>query len=286
MVAAGAEPGPVAPRRAARRAGRAGRVAASACLVAFGAVFLLPMLWLILASVDGRASWSVELPNWTLANFKEAFADNGGALLNSVYISVFATCLATVCATLAAYSLSRRRIPWKGPLLLAVLFLSGIPLSIVIIPVFQIFSSLGWLSLWPAGLFLAVTLLPLEIYLIKNFIDAVPRELEEAAVIERASTWHILRRVVLPLSFPGIAAASIIGFVMAWGSFIVPLVLISSPSEFPASLTIYGYVGASYVRFGEIAAFSVVYSIPVVILYAASSRFLSGGFLLAGGIRG
>jgi multiple sugar transport system permease protein len=272
--------------RTSTAAYRRGRRSATVILVAFGVVFTLPLLWLILASLDSQASWSVEIPHWTLGNFQQALAQNGGALVNSAILSVFSTVLATVCATLAAYALSRRRIPWKGPLLLTVLFLSGIPLSIAIIPVFEIYSTIGWLSILPAGLFLTVTMLPLETYLIKNFIDAVPRELEEAARIEQANTLQVLRRVVLPLSLPGILAASIIGFVMAWGSFIVPLVLITAPSQFPASLTIFGYVGASYVRFGQVAAFSVIYSLPVLVLYGGSARFLSGGFLLAGGVRG
>lgn len=262
------------------------RASANMLLAFIGLLFVLPMLWLVLASFDTEATWSVEIPHFTLQNFAGAFAENAFSLWNSVILSVVATAVATVVATLAAYALSRRRIPWRGPLLLGVLFLAAIPLSILIIPIYELFATVGWLSILPCALFLAVTSLPFEIYLIKNFIDAVPIDLEEAARIERASTLQLLVRVVLPLALPGIAAAAIFGFVNSWGSFLVPLVLISSPNEYPGPVAIFGYIGAAHVEYGNIAAFSLIYSIPVVVLYAVSSRLFSGGFVLAGAVRG
>jgi multiple sugar transport system permease protein len=253
----------------------------------FGVLFLLPMLWLVLASIDSNASWSVEIPHLTGSNFAAALSgSNLQSIINSIVMAGVSTAIATLAGSLAAYALSRRRIPWKGPLLLAVLFLSGVPLAILVIPVFQMFSSINWLSLLPCSLFLAVTSLPFEIYLIKNFIDAVPRDLEEAARMERASTFHILTRVVGPLALPGIGAAAIYGFVTAWGSFLVPLVLITDPTQQPGSIAIFGYIGNAYVRYGDIAAFSLIYAVPIFLLYALSSRLFRGGFVLSGAVRG
>jgi multiple sugar transport system permease protein len=253
----------------------------------FGVLFLLPMLWLVLASLDSNASWSVEVPHLTGANFGAALSGSDlQSIINSIVMAGVSTAIATVCGALAAYALSRRRIPWKGPLLLAVLFLSGVPLAILVIPVFQMFSAVNWLSLLPCSLFLAVTSLPFEIYLIKNFIDAVPRDLEEAARMERASTFHILTRVVGPLALPGIGAAAIYGFVTAWGSFLVPLVLITDPTQQPGSIAIFGFIGNAYVRYGDIAAFSLIYAVPIFLLYALSSRLFRGGFVLSGAVRG
>jgi multiple sugar transport system permease protein len=262
------------------------RVAANLLLGLFGVLFALPMLWLVLASLDSQATWSIEIPQFTLKNFTSAFSENGYSLYNSLVLGVVSTVIATGAGTLGAYALSRKRIPWKGPLLLGVLFLSGFPLSILIIPIYQMFATVGWLSLLPCALFLSITSLPFEIYLIKNFIDAVPEDLEEAARVERASTLQVLLRVVLPLSLPGIGAAAIYGFVNSWGSFLVPLVLIGSPSDYPGPIAIFGYIGAAHVEYGNIAAFSLIYALPVVLLYAASSRLFSGGFVLAGAVRG
>jgi multiple sugar transport system permease protein len=268
------------PSRTARRLG-------NGLLAMIGILFALPMLWLLAASVDSQASWSIELPHLTWANFQAATApDKLHSLWNSFVLSGIATLVSTAASALAAYALSRRRIPWKGPLLLVVLFLSGVPMSILIVPIYQMFATENWLSILPTAVFLGVTAMPFEIWLIKNFMDAIPYDLEEAARIERASTWHILTRVVGPLALPGIGAGAIYAFVNAWGSFVVPLVLISDPTQQPGPIAIFGFIGAANVRYGDIAAFSLLYSVPVFILYAIMSRLFTGGFTLGGALKG
>ena len=156
----------------------------------------------------------------------------------------------------------------------------------MVIPVYEIFSRFNYLTILPTAIFLSVTSLPFEIYLMKNFIDAVPRDLEEAARIESASTFQVLRRVVVPLAMPGIAAASIFGFVNAWGSFVVPLILISPADQQPAPIAIYTFLTVPKPEYGNIAAYSLVFCVPVFILYAISSRLFREGFVLGGGVKG
>jgi multiple sugar transport system permease protein len=252
-----------------------------------GVLFLAPMLWLFLASFDKNASWGIEWPHFSLINFKHVLT---GSLLhslwNSVVLAVISTAIASVAGVFAAYSLSRRRIPFKGPLLLFIIFSSGVPLAILVIPVYEIFSKFGFLSILPTAVFLSVTSLPFEVYLMKNFIDAVPSDLEEAARMERASTFQVLRRVVIPLALPGIAAAAIFGFVNAWGSFVVPLILISPQNQQPAPIAIYTFLTLPKAQFGNIAAYSLIFCIPVFILYTVSSRLFREGFVLGGGVKG
>lgn len=256
-------------------------------LSGFGIVFIVPMLWLLLASIDRNASWGLEWPHFSLVNFRHVLT---GSLLhslwNSVVLAVVSTAIASTTGVFAAYSLSRRRIPFKGGLLLFILFSSGVPLAIMVIPVYEMFSRFGYLSLFPTAIFLTVTSLPFEIYLMKNFIDAVPRDVEEAARIEGASTFQILRRVVVPLAMPGIAAASIFGFVNAWGSFVVPLILISPANQQPAPIAIYTFLTVPKPEYGNIAAYSLIFCVPVFILYALSSRLFREGFVLGGGVKG
>lgn len=268
------------PSRAARRTG-------NGLLALAGILFALPMLWLLAASLDSRASWSIEWPHFTLANFRAATGSGQlHSLWNSFILSAVATIVSTAASSLAAYALSRRRIPWKGPMLLIVLFLSGVPMSILIVPIYQMFATENWLSILPTAIFLGVTAMPFEIWLIKNFMDAIPYDLEEAARIERASTWQILTRIVGPLALPGIGAGAIYAFVNAWGSFVVPLVLITDPNQQPGPIAIYGFIGAANVRYGDIAAFSLLYSVPVFVLYVIMSRLFTGGFTLGGAIKG
>jgi multiple sugar transport system permease protein len=249
-------------------------------------LFALPLLWLVLASVDKHASWSIAIPHFTLSNFGSSLADGrGSSLVASLELAAIATVVGTVTGTLAAYAFSRRHIPWKGPALLFVLLLSAVPINVIIIPVYQIFSQAGWLSLIPTAIFLGITGLPFEIWMIKNFIDAVPTELEEAARVENVGTLRIIGRIVVPLAAPGIGAAAIYGFVNAWGAFLIPLVLISNTAQQPAAITVYSFISAAEVNYGGIAAFSILYSLPVLGLYLIMGRWFRGGFVLGGALK-
>lgn len=256
-------------------------------LGALGVLFLAPMLWLLLASVDSKATYGVEWPHFSLVNFHHVLTgDLFHALWNSVVLAVVSTAIASVAGVFAAYSLSRRRIPFKQSLLLFIIFSSGVPLAIMVIPVYEIFSRFGMLTILPTAIFLSVTSLPFEIYLMKNFIDAVPVDLEEAARMEHASTFQVLRLVIVPLALPGIAAAAIFGFVNAWGSFIVPLILISPANQQPAPIALYTFLTLPKAQFGNMAAYSLIFCVPVFILYAVSSRLFREGFVLGGGVKG
>lgn len=263
------------------------RVISNLTLLILGIFFLAPLVWLILASVDGQATQSLQWPHLSLSNFTSAASSADLlALKNSVLISTIATAVATVPATMAGYVFSRRHIPFKGPLLLGIIMLAGVPMSILIVPIYQVFAGHNWLSLLPAAIFLGVTSLPFELWIIKNFIDAVPTDLEESARLEKAGTRQILLRIVVPLALPGIGAAAIFGFINAWGNFLVPLVLISDPSQQPSPVAMYGFFGAGVIRWGGIASYSIMYAIPVLILYLVLSRIFRGGFVLSGAIRG
>lgn len=262
-------------------------VIANGLLAFIGLVFLAPLLWLLLASIDERASWALSWPKPTLQHFANVTrGDYLRSLLNTLYMSLIATLVSTIAGALGGYALSRRNIPLRDELMVTVLFLTGIPIAIVIVPVFQVFANYGLLSLVPTGVFLGATSLPFALWLIKTAIDAVPRELEEAALVERASLMQIIIHVTLPVAFPGIVAAAIFSFINAWGAFLVPLVLISDAGQVPGPIMIYGLIGAASVRYGDIAAFSIIYSLPVIALYMLCARFFTGGFVMSGAVKG
>ncbi len=251
-----------------------------------GLFFLLPMLWIVLASVDAEATQQLKLPVLTWQQFKIALEpDNLQALVNSAIISLIATAVATVPSTIAAYSFSRHRIPGKQAILLSIVFLSGVPISILIVPIYQLFQWADCLSLVPTGVFLGVTAMPFEIYVIKNAIDAIPIDLEEAARIEQAGIVRILLRVVAPLCLPGVMAAAIYGFINTWGNFLPPLVLISDVAQQPSPVAIFSLMTNNVINYGAIAAYSLVYSVPVIVLYLAASRLFRGGFALSGAVK-
>jgi multiple sugar transport system permease protein len=263
------------------------KIASSLTLCIVGLIFALPLLWILAASFDSQATFSIEWPHWTLRNFEAAYQlDHFHSFVNSFLLSGIATVSSTVLAFLAGYALSRTQLPFKRSMLIAMLFLTGIPVTILIIPVYELFAELGWLSIVPTAIFLGATSLPFQVYIIKNAVDAVPRELEDAAVMERASTYRILQDVILPLALPGVGAAAIFGFVSAWGNFLIPYVLLPNASQQPAQIEIYSAVSSVGIQYGLTAAYALVYALPVILLYALLARLFRGGSITTGALQG
>jgi multiple sugar transport system permease protein len=259
-------------------------------MVIIGIAFLLPLLWLILASLNPQADDTLSLPHsFSILNYHLAIrAGAGAAIRNSLYIAGVSTIIATAVSTMAGFMLARRRIRFKGAFLVLILFLTGLPVTLLLIPTYQIFVNLSWLnSKFYTSVVLASMSVPFTIWLMKNFIGQVPGEFEEAAAIEGASELHILFRIVIPLVIPGILVSAILAFINSWGAFLIPLVLDANPSDTPGAVGIYQFMSANgQVQFGQLAAYSVLFSVPVIILYLISSRWLSGGFSFAGGVKG
>lgn len=275
-------------RRSDRR-GRKHRAIANSILALLGISFLAPMVWLIDAAFSTHASSALSAPSFTFANFSKTISEGaGGAIGNSLYLGIVSTVIATVVSMLAAYSLSRHRVPLKAFFLLGVLFLSALPFQLLLIPIYEMYVHLGWLdSPFYTSVALAANSVPFAIWLLKNFIDQVPREFEEAAAIEGASSVRILWKVVVPLTMPGILVASILTFINAWGAFLLPLVIDTNPADTPAAIGIYSNILAdAQIQFGPLAAYAILFSIPVILLYLVCTRWLNGGFAFAGGVKG
>jgi len=258
-------------------------------LALVGIAFILPLLWLIDAAFNSNATQAMSVPSLTLGNFRSAIsAGAGGAIKNSLYLAVVSTIIATVVSMLAAYVLSRRRVPLKGAMLIVVLFLTGLPITLLLIPIYVMYVHLGWdNSPFYTSVALAATSVPFAIWLLKNFIDQVPREFEEAAAIEGAGGLRILWRVVIPLSLPGIFVAAILTFINSWGAFLLPLVIDANPQNTPGALGIYEFMSANgKVSFGPLSAYAILFSLPVIALYLVGTKWLHGGFAFAGGVKG
>ncbi|MFI1394865.1 carbohydrate ABC transporter permease [Streptomyces sp. NPDC020681] len=273
-----------------RRATRA-RLAADASLLLTAAAFALPLIWLALASVDTEADLRVRVPSSaTLDNYDAVLTDEitFTPMLNSLLLCGGATALTVVCAALAAYPLSRHRSRWGRPYLLTILFTTCLPITAIMVPVYGLFVQVNLIdTMYGTGIFLATSQLPFSIWLMKNFMDGVPVVLEEAAWTDGASNLQTLTRVVLPLMGPGLTVVTIYTFIQLWGNFFVPFMLILTPEQLPASVSIFTFFGNyGSVIYGQLAAFSILYSAPVLVLYVLISRRLGGGFALGGAVKG
>jgi multiple sugar transport system permease protein len=271
--------------------GRGLRLVSNTVLVVIGLSFLLPLLWLLIASFDGTANLTLKLPApFTFDNFTSVLTPNlaFGPLWNSVEVSFGCAIITVVVAILAAYPLSRYRMRINKPFMYGILFGTCLPITAMMVPVYNLFVSLNLLdSVWGTVLFMAATSLPMAIWMMKNFMDSVPITLEEAAWTDGSSMMSTLLRVVVPLMRPGLAVVFIFVFVQAWGNFFIPFVLLLTPDNMPASVSIYQFFGQyGAVAYGKLAAFSLIYSLPVLGLYVVTSRFLGGGSALAGAVKG
>ncbi|WP_328836983.1 carbohydrate ABC transporter permease [Streptomyces europaeiscabiei] len=267
------------------------RLAADAGLLAVAATFVLPLAWVILSSVDPRANLTVKRPDGlTLSNFDAVLTREitFTPLLNSLLLCGGGTALTVVCAALAAYPLSRFRSRLNRPFLLTILFATSLPITAIMVPVYALFVQVNLIDTMQGTIFFfAASQLPFAIWLMKNFMDGVPKELEEAAWTDGASSLQSLVRVVLPLMGPGVAVVTVFSFVMMWGNFFVPFMLLLTPEQMPAAVSINEFFGnRGTVIYGQLAAFSVIYSTPVILLYVGVARRLGGGFALGGAVKG
>ncbi len=267
------------------------RLAADLGLLAVAGAFVIPLLWLVFASLDAEATLRVAPPgDPTLDNFSAVLTDEitFQPMLNSLLICGSATLMTMVCAALAAYPLSRFRSRFSRPYLLTILFTTCLPITAVMVPVYGLFVQVNLIdTLYGTAFFLATSQLPFAVFLMKNFMDGVPVVLEEAAWTDGASWRQSLLRVILPLMGPGLSVVTVYSFIMMWGNFFVPFMLLLSPEKLPASVSIFTFFGNyGAIAFGQLAAFSVLYSTPVILLYVLISRRLGGGFMLGGAVKG
>lgn len=254
-------------------------------------IFALPLLWILVASLDANASQAVKLPDqWTLENYKAVLSSqtNLRAFANGLLISLGQSLLVVLVAGLAAYPLSRYELRYKNIFLYTILFMTSLPITAVMVPVYKMFLTIKlYDKISGIILFLTATSLPYGIWLMKNFMDNVPIELEEAAWVDGANVMTSIRKIIAPLMFPGICVVLIFTFSGSWGNFFVPYILLQTLEKLPASVTLYQFFGQhGMVVYGQLAAYSALYAIPSLILYVLSQNYMSKGFNMAGAAKG
>ncbi|MDR9854157.1 carbohydrate ABC transporter permease [Paenibacillus sp. VCA1] len=256
-----------------------------------GICFLLPLLWVLVASVDPNAMQSLKMPKQlTAGNYVDVLTsrENQRAFAIGLLMSLGQALVVVLLALLAAYPLSRYQLKYKKPFMLTILFMTSLPITAVMVPVYQLFLTLKlYDNVVGVVLFYVASSMPYGIWMIKNFMDSVPEDLEEAAWVDGASVLTGIRKIVAPLMVPGICTVAIFTFSGSWGNFFVPYILLQNPENFPASLKLYQFFGQyGMVDYGRLAAFSVLYAIPSIVLYILSQRFMSKGFSMQGGTKG
>lgn len=257
-------------------------------LVLIGLFFLIPLLWLFTAPFDSTPSMVVKWPEWTLDNFR-LLADNPyviGAIRNSLLLAFGTMTVVIIFGTFASYALSRVRIPGRDGLLYGMLLLSSIVTgTAAMVPTFQLMNVVGLIDT-QIGVILVLTggLLPTVIFILKDFMDSVPKSYEESARLYGAKPGRILRDIVVPIARPGIAFVAIWSIVQVWGNFLVPYLLLRHPDSQPAAVLMYTfYTESGQADLRLLSAFSLVFALPVIIIYFFVNRRF--GFRFYGGIK-
>lgn len=265
--------------------------------ILIGATFIavLPMWWIVVTAFKPTERMFRYPPSWMPSLYFENFISVLTTthlprwLLNSAIVAVIAAVLTAFLGAMAAYAFARFQFRFRTVLLLAVLATQMIPGLTNIIPLYLMISKLG-ITDTLLGLILVYSAgaLPLAIWMLNSFFQAIPRELEEAAFIDGCTTLQAFRLVVLPLVLPGIAAITILVFVIAWNEFVVALTFISSSELKTYQLGLYDFLTTDaqfFRRYGNLYAAAAIGLVPTFIGYLLVQRhFISG--LTAGAVKG
>lgn len=254
---------------------------------------MFPALWILFTSLKTEAELTVKPITWfphapTVANYMQAFSDQPlhVFLFNSFMVALLSTCMTLLVSVLAAYALARLNLKYRGLILSTIIAVSTFPLVTLLVPLFEIMRALNLLNTWIA-LILPYTVLSLPVctLMLVSFFEGIPRDLENAAMIDGCTRLGALFKVVVPLCAPGVFTAGILAFVNAWDEFLLALSFNSNPSLRTLPVGIQLYQGEFAFPWPVISAALVVGIVPVAILIVIfQERVVSG--LTAGGIKG
>lgn len=256
---------------------------------------LFPFYWLINTSLKTGADLStakVFPPHPNLDNYSSIFrnGDFVTALRNSIVLGLVTTVIALTIGAFAAYALARLHFPMKFLLLAVILSITTFPPIAIAAPVYKLWTDIG---LYDQPLSLGLILpdltftLPLTIYILTSFFREIPRELEEAALVDGATYFQSFRKVVIPLAAPGLVTAGLLAFIFVWNEFLFAITLTASPSARPVPAAIAFFTGSQQfeVPLGTISAASVVVTVPLIFLVLIFQKRIVAG-LTAGAVKG
>jgi arabinogalactan oligomer/maltooligosaccharide transport system permease protein len=276
-------------------------------LVLFTLFTIYPILWVVTIAFSGRQNLAIAtLPSeptwtdrlraitpwpedWSLSNFISVLTDQpfGQWMLNSAIIALGTTVVGVFLACTAAYAFSRFKFPGQRAGMMSFLVSQMFPGTLMLIPLFIILVQYLKLGNSRLGLIIvyATTSIPFSVWMLKGYFDTIPRDLEEAAMIEGASVGRIFWTIILPLAKPAVAVTALFSFMTAWNEFILAATFMEQETMYTAPVGLRFFVGGFSQQWGYFAAGSIIVSIPVVFLFLFLQKYLVSG-LTAGSVKG
>ncbi|HEX5978064.1 MAG TPA: carbohydrate ABC transporter permease [Nitrososphaeraceae archaeon] len=263
-----------------------------ALIAVFLFITLSPLIWVLSTSLKPNTETISFPPKLlpevpTIENYLFVLTDPALArsLVNSFIISIGSTALSVAVSSLAGYAFARFEFKGKNVIMSVILGLFMIPIVINIIPLYTMLANFGLLnSLVALMLTFQILIIPLNILLMKNYFETVPKELEEAALIDGCSRLGVLRRVTIPLSMPGFAIAAVLSFRFSWNEFILPVVLANRSDSMVFQVALYQFISLYRIDWGYLSAGITLSLIPVLVLMLTFQKQMIKGLTL-GAIR-
>lgn len=269
-------------RARAERRRRVLRAVEGAVLALVALVVLFPIVWMVLTAFKSPAyvyAYTIWFPP-TLDNFREVFSERwniGQKIVNSTIVATSTVVIAIPIATCAAYAFSRLRFPMKRAMFQWILLTQFIPAVTIVLPFYVMFRQLGLLDTYAALIVVDLAIvLPYAIWTIKGFIDAIPMETEEAAIVDGASRLRLLWDIVVPMARPGILTAAIFCFIITWNEFLFGY-LLTRQNAVPLSVGIVGFVLERGPVWELIAATGIIITIPMFFFALVIQRHFTKG---------
>lgn len=263
-------------------------------LIAFSLFFIFPFLWMIFTALktpaelqQGTAVFFPSDPQWN--NFVEAVTKVPFILYlrNSLFIVVFAVIGALFSSTVTAYAFAKLRWPGRDVFFVIMLSTMMIPIQVILIPTFIMYSKIGWLN----------TYIPLilpyylggggafYIFMLRQFFKGIPKDLTESAIIDGANHFQIFTRIMLPLSKPAVITVGLFTFMLIWNDFFGPLIFLTDPEKWNLALGLRAFQSQFGGQYNLMMAASILVMLPtIVIFFLAQKQFIEG--ITFSGIKG
>jgi multiple sugar transport system permease protein len=264
-------------------------------------VILAPFTWLLISSVADKTDLLTRPLSWIPAHISfQRFADLtvGGspadtqaqefrsALMNSMIIASVTTLVGMTVGTIAAYAFSRFRFPGRGWMILGFMATTMLPPIALLLPLYQIMNTLG-LSDTPLALIIIYSsfVTPYVVWLMRGYLDTIPRDLDDAARVDGCSRLGALWRVIVPVSLPGLLSTALLAFLLAWDEFLYALVVTQTNASRTLPVALNDFIGRYGTDFGRLATGGVIAAIPPLIIAFVFQRYIVAG-LTAGSVKG
>ena len=254
-------------------------------------VFLTPVIWAIFSAFQPSSSLFTFPPNFdlrslSLANFKAVFGTGNVPryAMNSLIVATTSSILTVIGSSMAGFALAKYRFFGRRFVFLLIISVLLIPLQVLMVPVFLILKTLGWINSL-IGIIVPPAATATGTFMMRQYIVGIPDELLEAARIDGASDWKIYRHIILPLSAPALGAVGILSFTWRWNDYLWPLIVIGDQKNFTLQLSLANLVGTNTVEWGTLLAYATLAMLPVLVVFLCFQRYFLKGST-SGGVKG